>query len=77
MITAKDVFSKYMFAQPITSPSAKTVAKILMQWFSRHSYVFRYIWNPNRQKFTVHIKTNSIVSEMLELKLNHATVKHA
>ena len=39
IITAMDVFSKYMFAQTVTSPSAEVVAKILMQWFLRHSYI--------------------------------------
>ena len=37
--TGMDVFTNYRFAQPLTSISAKTICKYLMQWFMRHSYI--------------------------------------
>ena len=40
ILTRMDVFTKYMFAQPLTSISAETVCKDLMQWFMRHSYIY-------------------------------------
>ena len=75
VVTAMDVFSKYMFAQPITSPSAETVAKILMQCFLRHSNIPLGILTAKGSVFTSKLIQN--LSEMLEFKLTHATVKHA
>ena len=39
ILTGMDVFSKYVFAQPLTSISAETICKYLMQCFMRHSYI--------------------------------------
>ena len=72
VITAMDVFSKYMFALPITSPSAETVAKSLIQWFLRHSYIPSGILTDKGSVFTS--KLIQSLSEMIEFKLNHATV---
>ena len=64
VITAMDFFSKYMFAQPITSPPAETVAKILMRWFSGHSYIPLGILTDKGSVFTS--KLIQSFSEMLE-----------
>ena len=75
IVTAMDVFSKYLFAHAVTSPSAEVVARTLMQWFMRHSYIPLGILTDKGSAFT-----SSLVrefAEMLEIQLNHATVKHA
>ena len=73
IVTAMDVFSKYLFAQAVMSPSAEVVAKTLMQWFMRHSYIPLGILKGCAF-------TSSLIrelAEMLQIQLNHATVKHA
>ena len=75
MITAKYVFSKYIFGQPITSFSAETIAKILMQWLLQHSYIPLGILTDKGLAFTS--KLIQSPSEILKFNLNHATVIHA
>ena len=74
IITAMDLFSKYMFPQAITSPS-EVIAKILMQWFLRHSYIPLAILTDKGSAFTSHLLSE--LAKMLEIKINHATMKHA
>ena len=75
IITAMDVFSKYMFAQAVTSPSAEVIAKILMQWFLRHSYIPLAILTDKGSAFTSQLLSE--LAKMLEIKINHAILKHA
>ena len=75
IVKAMDVFSKYLFAQVVTSPSAEVVAKTLMQWFMRHSYIPMGILTDKGSAFTSSLIRQ--LAEMLEIQLNHATVKHA
>ena len=75
IITAMGVFSKYMFAQAVTSPSAEVIAKILMQWFLRHSYIPLAILKDKGSAFTSQLLSE--LAKMLEIKINHATLKHA
>ena len=75
ILTGIDVFKKYMFAQPLTSISAKTVAKYLVQWFMRHSYIPLLIITDQGSQFV--LKLLHELANVLEIKLEHATVKHA
>ena len=75
IITAMDVFSKYMFAQAVTSPSAEVIAKILMQWFLRHSYIPLAILTDRGSAFTSQLLSE--LAKMLEIRINLATLKHA
>ena len=75
ILTGMDVFSKYMFAQPLTSISAETVCKFLMQWFMRHSYIPIVILRDQGTQFTSRMLGE--LSTLLEFKIEHATVKHA
>ena len=70
-----DVFTKYMFAQPLTSISAETVAKYLVQWFMRRSYIPLLIVTDQGSHFVS--KLLHELPNVLEIKLEHATVKHA
>ena len=38
IITALDVFSKYLFAYPVTDASASSTAKVLIDIMTRHAY---------------------------------------
>ena len=75
ILTVMDVFSKYMYAQPLTSTSAETVCKFVMQWFMRHSYIPLVILTDQGSQFTSRMLEE--LSTLLEIEIEHATVKHA
>ena len=75
ILTGMDVFSKYMFAQPLTSISAETVRKFIMQWSTRHAYIPLVILTDQDSQFTSRMLQE--LSTLLEFKIEHATVKHA
>ena len=70
-----DIFSKYMFAQPLNSISAATVTKYLSQWFLRHCYIPLLITTDQGSQFTSQMLHE--LADLLEIKLEHATLKHA
>ena len=74
-LTAIDVFSKYLFAVPLSSISAENVAKALVSIFLKHSYIPKTILADLGTGFTS--KLMHELTNMLELKLNHASLKHA
>ena len=39
IITAMDVFSRYLFAYPVTNANAPTVAKVIMDIMCKHTYL--------------------------------------
>ena len=74
-LTAIDVFSKYLFAVPLSSISAENVAEALVSIFLKHSYIPKTILADLGTGFTsklMHELTNK-----LEIILNHASLKHA
>ena len=75
ILTGMDVFTKYMFAQPLTSISAETVAKYLVQWFMRHYYTSFLIVTDQGSQFVS--KLLHELANILEIKLEQARVKHA
>ena len=75
ILTGMDVFTKYMFAQPLTSISAESVAKYRVQWFMRHSYIPLLIITDQGSQLVS--KLLHELANVLEMKLEHATVKHA
>ena len=75
ILTGMDVFSKYMFAQPLSSISADTVCKFLMQWLTRHSYIPLVIVTDQGSQFISRMLEE--LSTLLEFKFEHATFKHA
>ena len=74
-LTAIDDFSKYLFAVPLSSISAENVAKALVSIFLKHSYIPKTILADLGTGFTS--KLMHELTNMLEIKLNHASLKHA
>ena len=73
-LTGIDVFSKYLFAVPLTNASADTVARELVKIFFNHSYIPTTIVSDLGTTFT-----SSLMHELcslLEIRLKHATLKH-
>ena len=75
VLTGIDVFSKYLFAVPLTTVNAQKLAHELSSIFFEHSYI---------PKTIVSDLGTSLVSELmhelaslLEVKIKHASLKHA
>ena len=39
IVTAMDVFSRYLFAYPTSNPDANTIAKVLINIMTKHAYL--------------------------------------
>jgi hypothetical protein len=75
VLTGIDVFSKYLFAVPMTKVDAVSVAQALVSLFLRHSYIPTVIVTDLGSVFTSNLLTE--LTYMLEIRLRHATLKHA
>ena len=75
ILTAMDVFSKYLFAIPVTKVSAISIAKELFDLFMRHSYIPTTILTDQGSVFVSRLMQE--LANLLEIELKHATVKHA
>ena len=73
--TAKDVFSGYAIAYPVSNPTAVNTAKFIIDIMTRHAYLPALIITDKRNVF------NSLVihevAEILGINLKHATTKRA
>ena len=74
ILTAKDTFSKYLFATPLRNASAPNVAKQLFHIFMRSAYIPKVVLSDMGTAFTSRVMTE--LSRLLEIKLEYATVKH-
>ena len=74
ILTGIDVFTKYLFATPLTTASARSVATALVSMFFKHSYLPETIVCDLGTVFTS--KLFEELTQMLEIKLRHATLKH-
>ena len=72
--TGIDVFSKYLFAAPLTNASADTVARELTKNFFMHSYIPKKIIADLGTTFTSELMLE--LTTLLEVQINHATLKH-
>ena len=75
VMTAIDVFTKYLFATPIRRVTAQTVAEVLTQIFLKHTYIPKVIMTDEGSQFTSNLMKD--VTTSLDIELQHATVKHA
>ena len=41
IVTAMDVFSRYLFAYPTSNQDANTIAKVLINIMTKHAYLLR------------------------------------
>ena len=74
VLTGIDVFSKYLFAKPLTSASAQKVATELAAIFFSHSYIPHTILSDLGSKFVSDLMHE--LCTLLEIKLKQATLKH-
>ena len=75
ILTAMDVFSRYLFAYPTTNQDAKTVAKVLINIMTKHAYLPTTLISDKGTAFTSHVIKE--VAGVLGVTLTHATTKHA
>ena len=74
ILSAIDVFTKYLFATPLKKADAETVARSLINIFMKHSYIPLQIISDLGTVFTSEMMQK--LTEMLEIELKHATLKH-
>ena len=75
IVTAIDVFSRYLFAYPTSNQDAKTIAKVLIGIMTKHSYLTTTIISNKGTAFMSHVIKE--VAGVLGNTLKHATTKHA
>ena len=73
VLSGIDVFSKYLFAVPLTSAHAGTVAKALVSIFFQHSYIPTKILSDLGTSFVAELIHE--LSKLLEILLEHASLK--
>ena len=74
VLTAIDVFSRYLFACPLTDASAINVAKVLIDIMTKHAYLPTTLITDKGTEFTSTIIAE--VTQILGITLKCATTKH-
>ena len=74
VLTGMDVFSKYLFAKPLTSVNAQKVSTELAAIFFSQSYIPHTILSDLGSNFVSDLMHE--LCTLLEIKLKHATLKH-
>ena len=74
ILTAIDVFSRYLFAVPLRDQSAESTARALVGIFLKHAYIPTTIVTDQGSNFTSAMIRE--LADLLEIQLKHATVKH-
>ena len=75
IVTAMDVFSRYLFASFISSQDAKTIEKVIINIMTKHAYLPTTIISDKGSVFMSQVIKE--VAEFLGITLQHATTKHA
>ena len=75
IVTAMDVFSRYLFAYPTANQDAKTIAKVLINIMTKHAYLLTTLISDKGTAFISHVIKE--VAGVLGITLKHATTKHA
>ena len=75
IVTAMDVFSRYLFAYPTANQDATTIAKVLNNIMTKHAYLPTTLISDKGTAFTSHVIKE--VAGVLGITLKHATTKHA
>ena len=75
IVTAMDVFSRYLFAYPTSNQDAKTIAKVLINIITKPAYLPTTLISDKGTAFTSHVIKE--VAGVLGITLKHATTKHA
>ena len=75
IVTAMDVFSRYLFAYPTANQDAKTIAKVLITIMTKYAYLPTTLISDKCTAFTSHVIKE--VAGVLGVTSKHATTKHA
>ena len=75
IVTAIDVFFRYLFAYPTSNQDAKTIAKVLIHIMTKHAYLPTTLISDKGTAFMSHVIKE--VAGVLGITLKHATTKHA
>ena len=75
ILTAVDVFSRYLFAVPLKRPDTHSVVRGLLSIFTKHAYVPKHILTDKGTAFTAEILTE--IAKAADIHISHATIKHA
>ena len=75
IVTAMDVFSRYLFAYPTSNRDATTIAKVIINIMTKHAYLPTTLISDKGTAFTSHIIKE--VAGVLGITLKLATTKHA
>ena len=74
IITALDVFSRYLFAYPVANASASSTAKVIIDIMTRHAYLPTTLITDKGTAFTSRLVDE--VAKILEIQIKCATTKH-
>ena len=75
IVTAIDMFSRYLFAYPTANQDAKTVDQVLINIMTKHAYLPTTLISDKCTAFTSTVIKE--VAGVLGITLKHATTKHA
>ena len=75
IVTAMEVFSRYLIAYPTSNQDATTIAKVIINIMTKHAYLPTTLISDNGTAFTSHVIKE--VAGVLGITLKHATTKHA
>ena len=74
IVTAIDVFSRFLFAYPTSNQDAKTIAKVIINIMPKHAYLPTTLISDKGTAFLSHVIKE--VAGVLVITLKHATTKH-
>ena len=74
VITALDVFSRYLFAYPVVDASASSTARVLIDIMTRHAYLPTTLITDKGTAFTTCLVDE--VAKILGIQIKCATTKH-
>ena len=74
IITAMDVFSRYLFAYPVTDASATNTAKVIIDIMTKHTYLPTTLITDKATAFTS--KLVAEIAQILGIQTKCATTKH-
>ena len=75
IVTAMDIFSRYLFAYPTSNQDATTIAKVIINIMTKHAYLPTTLISDKGTAFTSHVTKE--VAGVLGITLKHPTTKHA
>ena len=74
IVTAIDLFTKYIFAVPVTNVRAETVGRVILGICLRHAYIPQKILADQGSQFTADLMKE--LTKTLGIEIDFATVKH-